>query len=116
MTHDDLKSYFSPIVSFYHCCMTLSFLDCFVGLFFCLSGVSGFRNSSYTLLAHMDTTFSSALTLLEGQPQTGYVESHSYVYYKFYISDSDEARLIGSISIALTSLQGRCKNENDNIN
>ena len=68
--------------------------------------MSGFRNSSYTLVAHMDTGFSAALTLLEGRPQSGYVEAHSYVYYKFYISDSDEARIIGSISIALTSQQG----------
>ena len=76
---------------------------------FLVLGISGFRNSSYTLVAHMDAGFSSAVRLMEGKPQSGYVEAHSYVYYKFWVDSFVElapSQLVDTISIALTSQQG----------
>ena len=57
----------------------------------------------------MDAGFSSAVRLMEGKPQAGYVEAHSYMYYKFWVDSFNEyyaSTLIDSITIALTSQQG----------
>jgi hypothetical protein len=52
----------------------------------------------------MDEGFLHPITLLEGQPQSGYVNFHEYSYYKFYVSPGNTERgyLTGSITFTLS--------------
>jgi hypothetical protein len=49
--------------------------------------VSGYHNSSYSLMVSMDEGFVSPMILVEGQPQSGEVKKHRYRYYSYTISE-----------------------------
>lgn len=67
--------------------------------------VYSWYNSSYSIEAHMDEGFANAVTLLDGQPQSGYASFGGYNYYKFFITGSNEndvLRVVDSVRFTLT--------------
>lgn len=67
--------------------------------------VKGFTNSSYTIVATADSSFLGAVSLIDGIPQSSWVDAHSYTYFKFTVSSLDEASgyLVGDIKFSLLS-------------
>ena len=68
-------------------------------------GIQGFYNASYSIMVSTNDGFSRPLSLLEGIPQSGFVEEHMYQYYKFQIAPFDASldQMTSSISFTLTS-------------
>ena len=70
--------------------------------------VQGFMNSSYTLMAKINDGFTSASYLIEGKPQSDYVEERQYVYYKYLVPafDPNGGSVPGSLTFSLTPNSG----------
>ena len=62
----------NPAVSGKHC-------DVFIGVY-------GWQNTTFTILANVDEGFRAPSTLLDQVPQTGYVGTSQYTYYKYAVS------------------------------
>lgn len=63
-------------------------------------GVYGFRNSTYSILAHLETGM--PISLIEGVPQAGFVNTSHYNYYQVHAPDNTD----GDISISLSPEYG----------
>lgn len=67
--------------------------------------VTGYTNTSYSILAYMDEGFKHPSVLFNGQAQSGSVEKGDYTYYSFQISIADNA-VATSITFTMTPTSG----------
>lgn len=66
-------------------------------------GVYGWRNASYSIVAHMNEGFLNPLTLVDGQPQTGHVALNEYMYYKYFVTSDSGVNIPQSLRFSLSS-------------
>ena len=64
-------------------------------------GLTGYTNTSYSVLAYMDEGFKHPTTLFDGQAQSGAVKKGDYTYYSFQISLPDN-ELATAVSFTMT--------------
>jgi hypothetical protein len=71
-------------------------------------GVYAWRNTSYSIVAHMDEGFRHPVVLSDGQPQSGTVNTGFYSYYSFYIKarQGDNPDLLETVTISVTGEDG----------
>ena len=73
-------------------------------------GVFGWSNSSFSIISSVNEGFLSPILLLDQQPQSGYVDSNSYVYYKYLISaygkNFNSSSFVTNLKLVLTPSDG----------
>lgn len=66
-------------------------------------GIYGWTNTSFSIMASLNTGWLNPITLFAGQPQEGVVGQSSYTYYRFYLSPDFHSP---TIRITLTPADG----------